>query len=366
MQAQRTYNGLCRRAGLAASVTLQRFDGFHLGFQRGIAKPLQRWRPDGVVLRMNQLEQLETLRQMLPGIPFVSTLLVPSEIAETCVTSDITEVIILARDHFRSQKVAHVAMFCSAIPYAAAPRIAAFRAVVPGGLYLEHTGDDSPRGLKGALKWLESLPKPVGVMALEIGAAPFLLRCCKELGLRVPQDVQIIGADDDDVSLACEPHLTSVHLPGHRIGETAMDAMLRHLRKKRPLPPALIPVGGGLLVARGSTGELADNTARVNQAVKLMQTHLHQDLSVARLAKMMGMGLTSFYKEFDQVMGVAPARHLRQLRLEAACRMLRETESTVTQIAKECGFNGLIAFVQFFRRQTGQTPTEYREGRTSK
>ncbi len=361
MQAQRTFNGICRRAGLASSVTLQCFDAFHLGFQRGIAKPLQQWKPDGVVVKLNRQDQLKMLRSLLPGIPFVSTLIVLPEAADTCVSSNIPEAILLARDHFRSQGVPHLAMFCSALPRASARRIAAFKTAVPDGFTLDFQKGDSPRGCKVVMQWLETLPKPVGVMAFEIAAGPFLLQRCQELGLRVPEDVQIIGADDDDVSLACDPHLTSIQLPGARIGETAMDTILRLLRKETPRPPEIIEVGGSLLITRASTGAVSAGSARISHSLNLMQTHLRQGVSVERLAEMSGMGLTNFYKEFGNAMGCTPAQYQRQLRIDEACRMLRETKATVTLIAGECGFKNLIAFVQFFRRQMGTTPTAYRE-----
>lgn len=362
LQAQRTYDGICRQAGLAAAVTLQCFDAFHLGFQRGIAKPLREWSPHGVIVRVNEVDQIASLRHMLPGVPIVSTLIVPPEIAHTCVGSDITETIALARDHFQAHGVAHIAMFCSANAYAAAPRIAAFRTAVPGGKHIEFSASGKPRGSKKIKEWLNSLPKPAGVMALEIGAAPYLLACCHQFGLRVPEDIQIIGADDDDVSLACQPHLTSIHLPGKRIGERAMDAVLRLLKKTSPPPPAVICVRGSLMITRGSTGPAASSHARITQALRLMQSQLHHGISVEGVADMLGVGLTTFYKEFVESTGETPAHHLRQLRLQEACRILRESDASVTQIAQQCGFRSLISFVQFFRRQTGQTPSEYRAG----
>ena len=361
LQALRTFSGLCQRAGLSPEVTLQSFDALHLGFQRGILKPLLRWRPDGVVARMDDWDQLKRLRQALPRVPVVSPLVVPPELADTCVTSDITDAITLARDHFLERGVPRVAMFCSALPYAAAPRMAAFRAAVPDGYDLEYPWGDRPGGPKVVMDWLKSLPKPVGVMALEIGAGPFLLGCCQRAGLEVPLQVQIIGTDDDDVALACQPHLTSLQLPGDRIGEAVMDAMLHHLRQASPPPPAMLHVGGSILAVRGSTGLAPSGASCVARAVRLMNAHLRDGLTMNRLATLSGVGLTTFYKEFEAAMGCTPARYMRDRRMEEARRMLRETPATVTAIARECGFKSLIAFVQFFRRETGTTPTAYRK-----
>jgi len=363
MQAQRTYYGICRRAGQVTAVTVQCFDAFHLGFRRGIVQPLKQWSPHGVVMRLSDLEHVQTLRRMLPEIPMVSTLAVPPEMVDSCVTSDIAEAIKQARNHFQAQGLSQIAMISSANPHAAAQRVALFRAAVPNGMAIECADGDTPSGCKKIMDWLKSLPKPVGVMGLEIGAAPFLLRACHQLGLRVPQEVQIIGADDDDVSLACEPHLTSVHLPGKRIGAKAMETMLQYLKKTSPPPPPKIAVSGCLLIPRESTGPVCGGSVHITQAVQVMKKNLRQNLSMEQLAEMSGLGLTTFYKEFVKTTGFTPAQQMRQLRLDEACRMLRESEATVTKIAKECGFKNLISFVQFFRRQTGETPSDYRDHR---
>jgi LacI family transcriptional regulator len=212
--------------------------------------------------------------------------------------------------------------------------------------------------------WLRALPKPVGVIATESRAAGFLLQCCLDLGLRVPRDVQIIGADGVDDCLACEPHLTSIALPSERIGEVAIETMARLLRKERPAPPPLIPVSGCTLVVRHSTGLVSVGESARTITGKHMQALACRGVPIADLARMSGVGRATFYRHFS-VPGETPSHQMRHLRLQEACRMLRETSATQTAIAAACGYSNAFSFARFFRRETGETPAAYRK-RTAK
>jgi LacI family transcriptional regulator len=361
LQAQDTYRGICRRAESEDRVTLRRFDAFHLGFQRGIVQPLRDWVPHGIISRMTNAKRLRFLRRAFPGVPVVSCVLSPSDEVDACVVADGVEAMGLARDHFRSRGVRQMALFCGAHPHAAMSRLADFREVVPDGLFLTYAGGNQPAERNVVGQWLLSLPKPAGVLTLETQSSAFVLRCCRDVRLRVPEDIQLIGMEAEDVALACEPHLTSLELPGEQIGEAALDALLRMLRRETPSPPPVLRVPGVILVERRSTALVQAGAGSMTLVLKLMKTHACRGVSAAWIAREAGIGLTTLYKEFAASVGCTPASHLRRLRLEEACRLLRETPASVTAIARTCGFRAPSPFVNFFRRQTGQTPTAYRQ-----
>jgi LacI family transcriptional regulator len=359
MQAQETFHALCRSVDLAAGITLRRFEATDIAdFQRDVVRPVKAWAPHGVVVRLLNPAHLKALRRQVPGVPFVSTLVPPPGLVDACVVTDIAEAIALARDHYRERGLPHMALFCCASPHAAAGRAAAFRAVVPDGLELICERGDTRAGRKIVDQWLKALPKPVGVIATESRAAGFLLQCCLPLGLRVPQDVQIIGTDDSDECLACEPHLTSIALPSRRIGEVAVETMGRLLRQERP--PPFIPVSGCSLVVRNSTGLVSVGESARTVTSKHMQALACKGVPVADLAKMSGVGRATFYRHFS-VTGETPSHQMRQLRLQEACRMLRETSATLTTIATACGYSNAFSFSRFFRRETGESPATYRK-----
>jgi transcriptional regulator GlxA family with amidase domain len=88
--------------------------------------------------------------------------------------------------------------------------------------------------------------------------------------------------------------------------------------------------------------------------------HLGADLSVAALARRVGMSPRNFARVFGRSAGVTPARHVEQLRVEAARRRLEESRSTVDEIAAQCGFGGRESMRRSFQRRLRVSPTAYR------
>jgi LacI family transcriptional regulator len=351
-------------------VTLREFDAEAADFTRDVLRPLKAWRPHGVVVYLPDGERLKTLRRRLPGVPFVAAALAPPDWVDTNVVASSAELIALARNYFHACGLRQMALFTLASEFAVPGLSRVFQEAVPGGrvlacpcaLYDARTPAEKKRRAGIMTDLLRTLPKPVGVLTLETESAPFLLTWCRTLGLRVPKDVQIIGVGEEDECLACEPHLTSLELPNVRIGEMALTAMLQHLRHEPP--PPLIRVTGGTVVVRGSTGRSELGKLSVSAVLERMPACAAKGLTAGRIARQSGVCRATFYKAFTAATGGTPARHLRRLRLEDGCRRLREGSDTVTSIAAACGFRNLISFVNFFRREMGETPSAYRERMT--
>lgn len=368
MNAQKCLAGVYRRAGEITKATFLSLNSDAVDFEIEVIKPLAQWRPDGILVRSVAPPQLTSLRQYFPTTPVVSTVMAPAHLTDSMVLADPMELLILAREHFHTRGLSHVALFSMAADFALHRAISAFRIAVPNGPEVicprEIACSRRPAMVRMTRKMmtegLEGLPKPFGIVTLETGAAPFLLTCCLDLGLKVPEEAQIIGVDDVDRCMECYPWLTSLTLPNEIIGEVAMETLLGHLQHDQPRPDAIIPVCGAKLVPRQTTALLHADQQSIARLRSVMQTQGGDGISVSRLAKLTKIGRTSVYKQFSAT-GETPARHLRQLRLQKVCQLLRDTEGSVAAVAAECGFNDPVALTHFFRRQTGESPTGYRE-----
>lgn len=93
-----------------------------------------------------------------------------------------------------------------------------------------------------------------------------------------------------------------------------------------------------------------------------MQSRLDQPIRVADVARACGMGVTGFSNGFRLATGVTPHRHLRSLRIERACELLRTTALSVLEVAEAVGFRGQAHFCTVFVTERGLTPTAYRRG----
>lgn len=369
MDAQHCLDGIYRVGERNPDVWIRQFDEQSHDFRRDVLKPLSEWKPHGVIVRMAELDRLRQLRNRFPSLPFVSMFLVPPELVQTVVAGNVIDSLTTCRDYFLHCGLSRIALFFSSSEPGVSHAVATFRKVVPDGIELlcpEHIVDartpvEKRRQRKIMTDGLLGMPKPVGIVTREIGAAPFILQWCHTLGLRVPEDVQIIGVDEEDLCFGCNPRLSSYVPPSRRIGEVAFETMLRLLRKEQPPPAPIVTVSGGFIVPRGSTVLQGVGRQAVSEAIDRMQTHAAKGLTAADVTRLSRVGKTTFYRQFGETTGNTPAQYMRKMRIEEACRLLRETDDTVTAIGEMCGFKSLESFANFFRRQTGNSPTQYRE-----
>lgn len=362
MRSREAYHALCRFNERGPRASLQRFH-----FRPSPTRPfwiqiIRDWKPDGVLVQTGQWAQLKKLRRALPHIPFLSASIAPAGLVDCCVVADVYEIMEQARDHFLSRGLRNLALYCCADnEVAIESRTTAFRTAVPGGFELLYDRGDQPGGRNPIYTWLKSLPKPIGIIAAEMIGGPFLLGCCNDIGIKVPEEVQIIGVDDVDECLAQKPHLTSFELPSKRIGSMALKTLLGLIEGKKPAPPSMVFVSGCKLAVRNSTAMVGTYRSAVSAVSQYLRQHADSDLTVEEMARLAGMGRTSFCKEFKKAMGNSPANYLREIRLRKACSMLRDTDKPLKEIATACGFKSQIYFNQCFRQEMGRTPSEYRK-----
>jgi LacI family transcriptional regulator len=365
---QRVLSGVYRQASFSPEATIRQFAGADGVNMMEFAKELHQWKPDGVITRISDPRVMAQWRELLPGIPIVSTVVVGEELVDSIVVMNAREAVSLAVEHFQSRGINNIACFFSGEPNSMATRQAAFQSLVPDGSSISAllTYELGIAGLALEKKreievWLHDLPKPVGVINLETSGASQLLQFCLGLGYQVPRDIQIIGAEDVDHALACHPHMTTIDAPCERIGETAFEILLHYIEETTPQPARYVEVSGSHLIARGSTGLSSVGMERVATAVNLMNQNPLKGMSAGHLVKKAKVSHTTFYKQFRETTGTTPAKQLRETRLKKACKMLIETELSVSDIAEQCGFSGGNYFARFFRNAMSITPTEYRE-----
>ncbi|MFM2298336.1 MAG: hypothetical protein RL117_2043 [Verrucomicrobiota bacterium] len=365
---QRILAGMYRQASFSRDVNLRHYLDVADTFHHMCFDVVKDWQPHGVITRISDPIILSAWRKAMPDIPFVSALVVPKGIVDTIIGMDPRNAIEIALEHFRSRGVNHFAYFFSSDPLCMEGRQTAFKALAPQGHWINfHTKHlDGIMGLHSDERdqlafWLQSLPKPVGIICLEVLGARNLMSFCQELGYDIPRDIQIIGADDVDQALSVTPHLTTVDAPCDQIGEKAFEVLLSHIQGDEPKPASYIEVGGCQLIARGSTGLTSVGMERVATAVNLMRQGSLKGMTAGKFVKKAKVSHTTFYKEFRENTGTTPAKQLRETRLKKACAMLVETDASVSDIAEECGFSGGNYFARFFRNTMGVTPTEYRE-----
>lgn len=209
--------------------------------------------------------------------------------------------------------------------------------------------------------WLKSVPLPAGILAANDRYAWHAADACRNVGLRVPEDVAILGVDNDVlIADLVRPSLSSVKAAAFAIGFQA-GRLLSDLMQGAPPPPRPILVPPEGVVTRHSTDVLVmDDEAVVDAARFIRENALRAGISVAEVADAAAIGRRTLERRFKAVLGRSLHDEIRRVRMDKAKQLLRETTLDMPAIAEQCGFLSQARFSTVFRQQAGSTPTEFR------
>ena len=226
-----------------------------------------------------------------------------------------------------------------------------------------HKGSFSPSGpIRNTIqKWLTESTKPIAVYAVEDEGAAMLMRACHQLGISVPEQVALIGTNNDPVICPyTEVPLSSIDLNWEGVGYEAA-AQLDQLMQDRPLQAKLTLVPPKALVVRKSSDTVAVTDLRVAKALTYIQDNSHRHVSVTEIAKMLAVPLRTLQWAFQKALGCSIQDEISKRRAERVKHMLLNTDRNVGQIADDLGFSSAQYMNHFFVKGTGGTPNEYRQ-----
>ncbi len=220
-------------------------------------------------------------------------------------------------------------------------------------------GDSSVDDL---VAWLRTLTRPVGVMACSDRQAQRVLEACRRAGLAVPEEVAVLGVDNDEETCRlADPPLSSVTDNPEVVGfESArlLDDLMRSGATGRSMTTVLVPPLG--VAARRSTDVLAVDDHLVARGLRLIHERACTGLGVDELAAALGASRTTVYRRFAAAVGRAPHREILRLQIDRARRLLLETDLSVEQVAERAGFRHPEYLAVVFRREVGCAPSELR------
>ncbi len=210
------------------------------------------------------------------------------------------------------------------------------------------------------IEWLESLPKPVGVMASEDRRARQVLQACQSADLHVPEDVAVLGVDNDEIM--CDvtiPPLSSVDAGWHRMGYEAAELLDRLMDGDTDTQQETIIEPEGV-VARQSTDALAVEDEDVAAALRLIREGAYRGIDADEVADAVGISRTTLYKRFRVVYRRTIHAEVQRVQIERARELARTTELPLKQIAAEAGFANTEHMSRLFRQHLGRTPGSFR------
>ncbi len=333
-----------------------------------------RWKWDGIIARVSSPAMAEVIRRT--GVPVVDLSGSLPEAGFPRIRSDEEAVGRMAADHLIERGFKNFA-FCgyNGTDWSDLRRANFERRVTEAGYgcqafenpgpmqsfsvsdYEEH-GERHERDLMG---WLQSLPKPCGLMACNDARGRQVLNCCREVGVAVPDEVAVIGVDKDEIfcELSDLP-LSSVILNTQQIGfESA--ALLARLMAGESAEAASILVKPMGVMARQSTDVLAIDDRHIAAALKHIREHACNGLDVESLLRAVPLSRSVLERRFSQILGISPKAEILRVRLDRICRLLGESDLPLAEVAMKAGFEHPEYMSRLFKKKMGITPGEFRK-----
>jgi LacI family transcriptional regulator len=339
---------------------------------RGLEAPptwLREWEGDGILARFPSPKAASLLPAFpIPVVDLYGTL---TPTGFPLVATDNAPIAQLAFEHFREQGLRHFG-FCGLRP-----------GYWP---YIEQRGDmfrhhveaagytcamfsvssahwavaDWEREEAQIAAWLQTLPKPIGILACYDERAYQLLNACRQIGLHVPDDVAVLGVGNDPV--LCDmamPPLSSIELDAQRIGYTAAARLDRMMRGRRQQTPLYLPPRG--LTARRSTDVLAVEDPEMAEALRFIRDHACEGLRLRDVLAHVALSTSSLERKFRRLLGRTPKAEILRVQMARARRLLADSQLSLKEIAHACGFHNEKYFSDAFQRLCHQRPLAYRQ-----
>ncbi|WP_337174968.1 DNA-binding transcriptional regulator [Paludisphaera sp.] len=214
--------------------------------------------------------------------------------------------------------------------------------------------------METASRWIASLPKPLGLMACNDFRGVQALEACRRAGVSVPDEVAVVGADDDPI--ACElahPALSSVIPDCRTIGYEAAARLDRLMRGDRVGRSTVIVPPLGVAVRRSSEfTAIADPC--LAEAVRYIREHACRGIRVDDVLDSVTVSRSKLQRLFREELGRTIHETIARERIRLVERLLIETELGYEDIARRSGFAYLGYMSTVFRRATGLSPAAYR------
>lgn len=242
-----------------------------------------------------------------------------------------------------ARRIAEAAMPCEAFPIPKAAR-------------------DRRWGREQAIlaRWLQSRPKPLGVLAADDDRGRQVLEACRAAGLSVPEDVAVVGVDNDELLCSLsDPPLSSVAMNTEEAGYQAA-ALLHGLMTGRIRKPRRILVEAAGVVARRSTDVHTADDRRLAKALRFIRDNAVLPIGVDDVVEHVGGSRRALELRFRRIVGRSINQEIQSVRLQRAKQLLAETDLTIARVAEAVGLGSPSYLIRLFRQHLDCSPSQYR------
>jgi LacI family transcriptional regulator len=217
--------------------------------------------------------------------------------------------------------------------------------------------------IEEATQWVIQQPKPMGLMLCYDQIGPPVTQACREAGVAVPEEVAIVGVDNDEpICAICDPPLTSV-CPNHEeVGYQAAALLDRIMTGQTTSPRSIGPivVPPRAVEVRQSSNVLAITDPIISAALSMIREHACNGLQVSDVAERVPVSRSVLQRRFQTALKCSVHDEILRVQLEKAQELLRESDLSIRSVAEKSGFRYSEYMAAVFKARIGTTPGKYR------
>lgn len=214
--------------------------------------------------------------------------------------------------------------------------------------------------------WLRALPRPCGLLAANDISGDLVLQACRMEGLCVPDDIAVVGIDNDDLVCAhAVPTLTSVVPDFERSGYLAAS-MLAEAMAGRLRAPCVQTFGALDVVRRNSTRKFARRDDAVRHALETIRTRACEGLTPAEVCREIGGSRRQAESRFRLFAGRTIGEEIREVRVARAKSLLLRRTTQIEAVFAQCGYADASSLRRAFKKATGLSMRQWRNAQAER
>ena len=332
-----------------------------------ITKWALQWGANGIIAQIQTQNEAEHLIQT--GIPVIAQDLMERFADISNITGLYKETGRMAAEHFLQRGFTQFAFYGLANMVWSRERLNGFAQCLAEKAYNTFVYDQ-PKQKKTTLwsyietpllDWLQGLPKPIAILACDDNHGQIVLEACKICGIDVPEQIAIIGVDNDEVVCnLLEPPLSSISLNTEKAGFETAHLLQRMMMGETTIPEDII-VEPVQVIVRRSSDVFAIQDKEMAKALKFIYYNFKDSIQVDDVVNATALSRRVLEKRFSNVLGKSILEEITNLRIEHVSKMLIETNISISEIASISGYADVRNLSRFFKSRKQLSPLAYRK-----
>lgn len=209
--------------------------------------------------------------------------------------------------------------------------------------------------------WIDQLPKPVGLFCANDDRAAAVSEICHSLGLNIPNDISIIGADNDE--MLCElanPPFSSIRIASDQAGYAAAELLEKLIGGSVKMEGQQVIARAAGVAVRQSTNILMVQHPALRKALQFIRENITHPVQVSDIVRAAGLSHRALNELFQRELGTSIGKYLTRARIKHISYLLLNSSLQIQEVADAVGYEDIQHFSRYFKHSTGLTPLAYR------